>query len=299
MTRRAVFNDAGTLDDGSGTVGPFQPLDSDLTAIAALTTTTFGRALLELANAGALRTAAGLGTAATSNTGDFDAAGAAAAAQSASQPLDSDLTAIAALTTTTYGRAFLALADAAAGRTALGLGTAAVKDVPASGNASSGQVVLGSDTRLGAGSTVFTGAKAMRTAVQSHNTSGSWLTVLWDTEEFDTDAFHDNSTDTNRLTVPTAMGGKYLLIANVCFAANGTGIRGVQINKNSTTANTNVLAQSSTPAATGISGDFQAITMVALTAGDWISVNAFQNSGGNLNIANTLPLAYFIAQKVG
>ncbi|MES2904004.1 MAG: hypothetical protein V4696_07450 [Pseudomonadota bacterium] len=38
----------------------FQPLDSDLTAIAALTTTTFGRALLALADAAALRTAAGL-----------------------------------------------------------------------------------------------------------------------------------------------------------------------------------------------------------------------------------------------
>lgn len=37
------------------------------------------------------------------------------------QPLDADLTAIAALTTTAYGRAFLALADAAAGLTALGI----------------------------------------------------------------------------------------------------------------------------------------------------------------------------------
>lgn len=37
-----------------------QPLDADLTALAALTTTSFGRALLELANAAALRTAAGL-----------------------------------------------------------------------------------------------------------------------------------------------------------------------------------------------------------------------------------------------
>ena len=37
-----------------------QPLDADLTAIAALSTTAYGRALLELANAAALRTAAGL-----------------------------------------------------------------------------------------------------------------------------------------------------------------------------------------------------------------------------------------------
>jgi hypothetical protein len=48
----------------------------------------------------------------------LEAAGAAAAAQAAaiaaSQPVDPDLTAIAALTTTSYGRAFLALADQAA-----------------------------------------------------------------------------------------------------------------------------------------------------------------------------------------
>jgi hypothetical protein len=48
----------------------------------------------------------------------FEVAGAAASAQAAaiaaSQPLDSDLTSIAALTTTSYGRAFLSLADQAA-----------------------------------------------------------------------------------------------------------------------------------------------------------------------------------------
>ncbi|QVJ07695.1 hypothetical protein L7H23_01250 [Sphingopyxis sp. BSN-002] len=38
----------------------FQPLDSDLTAIAALTTTAFGRALLTLANQAALKAATGI-----------------------------------------------------------------------------------------------------------------------------------------------------------------------------------------------------------------------------------------------
>lgn len=41
-------------------VGSFQPLDSDLTAIAALGTTAYGRALLTLANQAALQTALGL-----------------------------------------------------------------------------------------------------------------------------------------------------------------------------------------------------------------------------------------------
>lgn len=85
-------------------VGDFQPLDSDLTAIAALTTTPFGRAFLGLVDAAAGRAHLTLGTAALAATGDF-------------QPNDADLTAIAALATTAFGRSVLTLADAAAGRT--------------------------------------------------------------------------------------------------------------------------------------------------------------------------------------
>jgi hypothetical protein len=155
--------------DGAGWVNVlgsshYQPLDSDLTAIAALTTTSYGRAFLALADAAAGRTALGLGTAATTAASAYDAAGTAAAAVTAHeaagdphptyttaaelssalasyQPLDSDLTAIAALTTTSYGRAFLALADAAAGRTALGLGTLATASTITSANITDGTIV--------------------------------------------------------------------------------------------------------------------------------------------------------------
>jgi len=51
-----------------------QPLDSDLTAIAALATTSYGRSLLELADAAAARTALALGTAATASASAFAAA---------------------------------------------------------------------------------------------------------------------------------------------------------------------------------------------------------------------------------
>lgn len=103
-----------------------QPLDSDLTAIAALTTTTFGRSLLALVDAASIRTTAGLGTAATQDATVFDAFGAAAAAQAASQPLDTDLTAIATLTTTSFGRSLLTSADAPSLRSTAGVSSTVV-----------------------------------------------------------------------------------------------------------------------------------------------------------------------------
>ena len=68
-------------------------------------------------------------------------------------PLYSDLAAHTNLTTgahgmTTFGASLVDDANAAAGRTTLGLGTSATLNVAASGNAASGEVVKGNDTRL-------------------------------------------------------------------------------------------------------------------------------------------------------
>ena len=121
-------------------VADAQPLDSDLTAIAALTTTSFGRGLLTETSAATLKTTLALNLVA--NTADADKpvstaqATAIAAAQAASQPLDADLTAIAGLATTAFGRSFLPLVDAAAGRTLLGLGTLATQSGTFSGTSS-------------------------------------------------------------------------------------------------------------------------------------------------------------------
>ena len=139
----STFNDDGT----------YQASDAGLTSIAGLTTsankmiyttgsdtyavtdlTAAGRALLDDADAAAQRTTLGLGTAATSASGDF-------------QPIDAGLTSISGLTTaadkmiyttgsdtyavadlTSAGRALLDDADAAAQRTTLGLGTAATSN---------------------------------------------------------------------------------------------------------------------------------------------------------------------------
>lgn len=156
---RAIIDDADasaqrtTLGLGTAAVeaaSAFQTADAELTAIAGLTSaadrlpyftgsgtaslatfTAAGRALVDDADASAQRTTLGLGTAATSATGDFQAS-------------DAELTAIAGLTSaadrlpyftgsgtaslatfTAAGRALIDDADASAQRTTLGLGTAA------------------------------------------------------------------------------------------------------------------------------------------------------------------------------
>lgn len=143
----------------------FQPVDSDLTAIAALTTTTFGRSLLTLADAAATKTAlaitatdvSGLGTAATAAAASF-------------QPADADLTSIAALATTTYGRNLLTLADATTNTALLNAATQALKGLMSSAD----KVKL---DNLGSGSGVYS---IINFGITTANTAAANL-AAWNT----------------------------------------------------------------------------------------------------------------------
>lgn len=138
------------------------------------------------ATAATARTNLGLGSAATTAATAYEVAGAAAAAQAAaiaaSQPLDADLTSIAALTTTAYGRSLLTGADAPTTRTTLGLGTAATTASTAYATAAQGttadaalkpannlsdvSVVATARTNLGLGTAATTASTAYATAAQ-------------------------------------------------------------------------------------------------------------------------------------
>lgn len=114
-TSGGVLKDSGisisnVLTEAEAAAG-YQPLDADLTAIAALSTASYGRSLLTLANATAL----------AAEVDSFFLTP--SEGNAAYQPLDADLTAIAALSTTSFGRSVLTLANAAALATLAGLGT--------------------------------------------------------------------------------------------------------------------------------------------------------------------------------
>lgn len=91
-------------------------------------------------------------------------------------------------------------------------------------------------------------------------------------EDFDTDAYHDNSTNNSRLTVPTGLAGKYMINGTFAWSGSSTGKRYIGILLNGTTA----IAQ------TGINVAQESSTISVLynlAEGDYVELQAWQDSG--------------------
>lgn len=199
----------------------YQPLDGDLTAIAALTTTSYGRELLTRADAAAVRSALSLGTLATQTATITDYLTIASAA-STYQPLATPLT------------TFSNLANSAGVLTNNGSGTLSYTATSTGGNTfgfDAGKIAVYSD------SGEFTAASALRL------TAGPTVMGVW----FGSDRLAKESTTTARTwTLPNQTGIIALRGANTFDALQqftGTDHAGLQLN-NLTTAQRDALTGS-------------------------------------------------------
>ena len=140
----------------------------------------------------------------------------------------------------------------------------------------------------------FAGVRVKKSANQSiPNATETVLT--FDTETFDTDAYHDNSTNSGRLTVPVGKAGYYSIYFAIQWDVNATGDREVSLYINGT--------------ATGLCGSNQAgdatiytfltgTTTYYLAEGDYVQLTGYQDRGGALNATNS-PRVSFGMDKVG
>ena len=120
-------------------------------------------------------------------------------------------------------------------------------------------------------------ARAHHSVDQSISNNSDTVVAL-NSERFDTDTIHDNISNNSRLTATTA--GKYLILAQATFAANGTGIRMVSIRLNGVT----FLARFSMSAASSFRHLLIAVTFADLAATDYVEMLVYQNSGAALNL---------------
>ena len=118
--------------------------------------------------------------------------------------------------------------------------------------------------------------------------------ITFDTELFDTDAFHSTVTNTSRITIPAGKGGKYLFNSVFYFPANATGYRYSIFKKNGT----RVSGYAQVPGASAsIEIALSNSIVLDLVATDYVEMFLRQNSGGNLD--NLTQYSYFSAIYLG
>jgi hypothetical protein len=96
------------------------------------------------------------------------------------------------------------------------------------------------------------------------------------------------------MTVPAGKAGKYLISGQGVFGANSTGYRLIRLQKNGST----VFYFSVTP----FTGDSNSVPMsytIDLAVADYIEINAYQNSGGNLSLEGTSQYTTFQVNYLG
>lgn len=106
----------------------------------------------------------------------------------------------------------------------------------------------------------------------------TFVALNFDSEDFETGTAHSTSSNTSRVTIATT--GIYFFFGRITFAANATGYRIAALRANGG-AYLEMLKFPTNGAANLLS--VQVGRLAALTAGDYVELVAWQNSGGALN----------------
>jgi len=131
-----------------------------------------------------------------------------------------------------------------------------------------------------AGGSTFVGATVYNTDPARQTISNATLTALtFNTDELDTNAFHDTSTNTSRFTVPAGKAGVYRFYAKIANGVSTAGTRQLRMYKNGT-YNTYLVATTVGESSEVYQGEYT----INLAVADYLEIYAYQSSGGNLLI---------------
>lgn len=135
----------------------------------------------------------------------------------------------------------------------------------------------------------FAGCQLYKTSSQSVSDNTN-TTISFEAEFFDSDNYHDNTTNNSRITIPSGKAGKYFVFASLGMDANTTGRRLVYIFKNGATYS-NGIENALAPISSN-NGSTLTMGIVDLAVGDYVTAVFYQNSGGSLNVTSTSGSGY-------
>jgi hypothetical protein len=124
------------------------------------------------------------------------------------------------------------------------------------------------------------GAQAFNSNVQSIPDNAD-TAATFDSEVFDTDGFHDTSSNTSRMTIPAGLGGKYLILGGGRLPPATSLQRQLTLRKNGTTGLRGAFGDTQDAGAGGIDRDQQVMTIADLVAGDFVELVVYQNGTGS------------------
>lgn len=119
-----------------------------------------------------------------------------------------------------------------------------------------------------------------------HNTSQSvatatWTSLAFNSERYDVGTMHSTSTNTSRITIPSGGDGVYSIGGSMQFAnGSSTGVRvaGILLNGATYLQTNGFNSVTSDATSVVVQCDYK------LAAGDYIQLQAYQTSGGLLNV---------------
>jgi hypothetical protein len=129
-----------------------------------------------------------------------------------------------------------------------------------------------------AGGSTFSGCRVTNSVAQT-TSNATRLALTFDTESFDTDAFHSTSSNTSRMTIPAGKAGKYLVTAGTTFATNANGNRETYIFLNGAIYSS-VFQPGTSVGSTSISIS----DTLNLAVGDYVEIRVEQDSGSSVDV---------------
>jgi len=133
------------------------------------------------------------------------------------------------------------------------------------------------------------------TSVSAPNVTDTLMT--FDSELFDTDAFHSTVTNTGRITIPTGKGGYYLVTGVITFLASSGGMRSVALYKN---GGATALADNAVPNSASQVNDSPWFSYIGnFAAADYLEIKGYQNSGSALNMRGAAYYTRFSVSYLG